>query len=66
MISISFIKRTGKILIQKEYCWLDTKSIILPGVKLGDNFIVKVGSLVTNLFRNNEAIGDMHAKIIIY
>ncbi|WP_244178467.1 DapH/DapD/GlmU-related protein [Maribacter litoralis] len=46
-------------------CWIGMNSVILPGVKLGDNVIVGAGSVVTKSFEeNNITIAGVPAKII--
>ena len=44
--------------------WIGSKSIILKGVKLGDNVIVAAGSVVTKSFAGNVMIGGNPAGII--
>lgn len=47
-----------------ENCFIGEKSIILPGVILGNNVIVAAGSVVTKSFDDNVLIGGNPAKII--
>lgn len=53
----------GKIKIGNN-CFIGAASIILPGVAIGDNVIVAVGSVVTKSFGNNVVIAGNPAKII--
>ncbi|MGL6058453.1 MAG: acyltransferase [Culicoidibacterales bacterium] len=46
-------------------CFIGYRSLILPGVKLGENTIVAAGSVVTKSFKDgNVVIGGNPAKII--
>lgn len=48
-----------------EKCWIGMNSVILPGVKLGNNTIVGAGSIVTKSFyHGNCIIAGNPAKII--
>lgn len=46
-------------------CWVGMNSVILPGIKLGDNTIVAAGAVVTKSFpEGNCVIGGVPAKLI--
>lgn len=45
-------------------CWIGEKSIILPGVNLGDRCIVAAGSIVTKNFPDYSMVGGVPAKVI--
>lgn len=45
-------------------CWIGEKSIILPGVNLGDRCIVAAGSIVTKSFPAYSMVGGVPAKVI--
>lgn len=47
-----------------EKCWIGMNSIILPGIKLGENTIVGAGSIVTKSFSGNCVIAGNPAKKI--
>lgn len=47
-----------------DNCFIGVKSIIMPGVKLGNNCIVAAGAVVTKSFPDNVVIGGNPAKII--
>ncbi len=46
----------GKDIILGKSCWIGINSVILPGVKLGDNTIVGAGSIVTKSFPDGHCI----------
>lgn len=55
----------GKDVIIGNKCWIGMNSMILPGVKLGDNTIVGAGSVVTKSFpEGNVVIAGNPAKVI--
>lgn len=45
-------------------CWIGTRVIILPGVRIGSHSIVGAGSLVTKSVPSNSIIGGLPAVII--
>lgn len=47
-----------------ENCWVGEKTIILPGVTLGNNVIVGAGAVVTKSFEDNCIIAGNPAKCI--
>jgi acetyltransferase-like isoleucine patch superfamily enzyme len=47
-----------------NHCWLGANSVILPGVKLGDNVIVGAGSVVTKSFPDNVIVVGNPAKVL--
>lgn len=57
------IVKYGKIKIG-DNCFIGARSILLPGVSLGNNSIVAAGSVVTKKFPDNAVIGGNPAKII--
>lgn len=44
--------------------WIGGRSVIIPGVTLGDNVVVAAGSVVTKSFPDNVVIGGNPAKIL--
>ncbi|MDE6182038.1 MAG: sugar O-acetyltransferase [Eubacteriales bacterium] len=54
----------GKSITIGDNCWLGGNSIILPGVKLGNNVVVGAGAVVTKSFGDNVVLGGNPAKII--
>lgn len=47
-----------------DYCFVGTRSIILPGVKIGSEVIIGSGSIVTKDIPNNCIVAGNPAKII--
>ncbi|WP_351011757.1 acyltransferase [Shewanella sp. S1-58-MNA-CIBAN-0166] len=45
-------------------CFIGANSLILPGVKIGDNSIVAAGSIVTKSIPNNCIVAGNPAKVI--
>ena len=56
-------KSSSEIYIGKS-CWIGAGSIILPGVRLGDNVVVGAGSVVTRSVEPNKIVVGNPAKII--
>ncbi len=44
--------------------WIGNNTIVLKGVKIGDNCVIAAGSVVTSSFKSNHLIGGVPAKII--
>jgi len=44
--------------------WLGTRSVIMPGVKIGNHCIVASGAVVTKSFEDYSIIGGVPAKLI--
>ena len=47
-----------------NYVYIGARSIIMPGVKIGNNCIIAAGSVVTKDVPNNNVVGGIPAKII--
>ena len=76
---VSFLTHDGAVgLFRKEYpginifgrikvgnnVFLGARSIILPGVTIGNNVVVATGSIVTNDVPDNSVVGGVPAKIL--
>ncbi|MGL4673104.1 DapH/DapD/GlmU-related protein, partial [Cetobacterium sp.] len=57
-------KEYGKPVKIGNNVWIGGRSVICPGVTLGDNVVVAAGSVVTKSFPNNCIIGGNPAKTI--
>jgi acetyltransferase-like isoleucine patch superfamily enzyme len=51
-------------IVVRNHVWIGAHSIILKGVKIGDNSVVGINSIVTKVFPNNSIITGIPAKII--
>ena len=47
-----------------DYAWICTRSIILPGVKVGKYAVVAAGAVVTKDVADFEIVGGIPAKVI--
>lgn len=47
-----------------DYVYIGVRSVILPGVNIGNNCIVAAGSIVTKDVPDNSVVGGVPAKII--
>lgn len=47
-----------------DYVYIGVRSIIMPGVKIGNNCIVAAGSVVTKDIEDNSVVGGVPAKFI--
>ena len=47
-----------------DYVYIGTRSIIMPGVNIGNNCIIAAGSVVTKDIPNNSVVGGVPAKFI--
>ncbi len=55
----------GKDIVLGEKCWIGMNSVILPGVKLGNNTVVAAGAVVTKSFEaGNCIIAGVPARFI--
>ncbi|MGL5544433.1 MAG: sugar O-acetyltransferase [Cetobacterium sp.] len=57
-------KEYGKPVKIGHNVWIGGRSVIAPGVTLGDNVVVAAGSVVTKSFGDNVVIGGNPAKVI--
>lgn len=57
-------KEFGKPVKIGDNVWIGGRSVIAPGVTLGNNVVVAAGSVVTKSFPDNVVIGGNPAKII--
>ena len=54
----------GKDIVIGSGCWIASGSIIVGGVKIGDNVIVAAGSVITKDIPSGVMVGGVPAKII--
>jgi acetyltransferase-like isoleucine patch superfamily enzyme len=47
-----------------DYVYIGVRSIIMPGVKIGNNCIIAAGSVVTKDIADNSVVGGVPAKFI--
>jgi acetyltransferase-like isoleucine patch superfamily enzyme len=57
------VENDAKVVIGKNV-WLGTQSMVLKGVKIGDNSVVAAGSMVTADIPENVLAGGVPAKVI--
>ena len=55
-----------KKIVIKDYAWIGSKSVILPGVTIGENAVVGAGSVVTKDVPDNVVVAGNPARIIKY
>ncbi len=55
----------NKVVIGNDV-WIGTRVIILPGVKIGNGFVIGAGAVVTKDVPNYAIVGGIPAKIIRY
>lgn len=56
----------SKKIIVGNNVWIGAKSVILPGVSIGDNAVVAAGSIVNKNVEANALVGGVPAKFIKY
>lgn len=61
--SVDFKGRNKKIIIN-DFVWIGTRSMLLPGVKLGKGAVVAAGSVVTKNVDSLTVVGGVPAKFI--
>lgn len=62
LVRMPLIKK-GEVHIGKQ-CFLGFRSIIMPGVTLGDRCVVGAGAIVTNSFPSNSVLAGVPAKLL--
>lgn len=55
---------TCRPVVLKRNCWIGAGAVILPGVTVGENFIVGAGSVVTKDVPDNTVVAGNPAKFI--
>jgi maltose O-acetyltransferase len=45
-----------------SHCWIGGNSVILPGLKIGNNVVIAAGSVVTKDVPDNTLVGGNPAK----
>lgn len=56
--------RTGRPITIGDNCYIGTNAVILGGVKLGENVVVRAGTVVNESFEDNVVIAGNPARII--
>ena len=54
----------GRPVIIGDNCWIGGRSVICPGVTLGNNVVIAAGSVVTKSFGDDVLLGGNPAKVI--
>ena len=54
----------GGAVVIGDYAWLGSRSILLPGVKLGEGAVVAAGAVVTKNVDPFTVVGGVPAKVI--
>lgn len=57
-------KTVGNEVVIGEYSWICSRSIILPGVKIGKGAVIASGSVVTKDVADFDIVGGIPAKVI--
>lgn len=58
------LQKYGKIVVGKN-CFIGMRSMLLPGVTIGDNCIVAAGAIVTKNIPQNQVWGGIPAKFLM-
>lgn len=58
------VRDPGYRIVIGKRCWLGSNSVLLPGVKLGDDVIVGAGAVVTKDFPSGSVVAGVPAKKI--
>lgn len=61
--SLTFNNVGGKVIIE-EYAWICSRSIILPGVRIGKGAVVASGAVVSKDVAPFDIVGGVPAKVI--
>lgn len=61
--SPDFAYRSSPVII-KDYAWISTRSIILPGVTIGEGAVISAGAVVTKDVEPYKIAGGIPAKVI--
>lgn len=56
--------KIGRVVLKKN-CFIGAKSIIMPGITVGENAIVAAGSIVTRNVEPNTVVGGNPAKFLM-
>ena len=62
---IHFVAKGDSVLIG-DYAWICCRSIILPGIKIGEGAVIASGAVVTKDVPPYAVVGGVPAKIIAY
>ncbi|WP_185146666.1 acyltransferase [Chryseobacterium sp.] len=57
-------REVSKPIIIGNDVWIGAKSVILPGVTIGDGAVIAAGSIVTKSIGNHEIVGGNPARLI--
>lgn len=59
-----FFDTIGDRVVIEDYCWICSRAVILPGVKIGYGAVVAAGSVVTKDVQPYTVVGGIPAKVI--